>query len=125
MNDEQVRQLAGRCTLKTFKNGQRLFTENGMDEETYIVLEGDVEISRGDDLTPIGSVGPGESLAEMSLLTRSKHSATATALSHVEIAVLSHQEVTQLIRLRPDIGVVIYRNLATGLGKKLIRSSRR
>ncbi len=125
MNDEQVRQLAGRCTLKTFKNGQRLFTENGMDEETYIVLGGDVEISRGDDLTPIGSVGPGESLAEMSLLTRSKHSATATALSHVEVAVLSHQEVTQLIRLRPDIGVVIYRNLATGLGKKLIRSSRR
>ena len=125
MNEEQVRQLAGRCTLKTFRQGERIFAENGMDDETYIVLEGEVEISRGKNQTPIGTVRAGESLAEMSLLTRSEHSATATAQSDVETAVLSHQEVTQLVRLRPDIGLVIYRNLATGLGKKLIRSGRR
>ena len=59
------------------------------------------------------------------LLTRARHSATATAQTKTETAVLPHHELDQLIRLRPDIGVIIYRNLARGLGKKLIRSDRR
>lgn len=122
MNEEQVRKLAGRCALKRFQKGERIFTENGKDEENYIVLKGEVQITRGTKSLPVGIVGAGENLAEMSLLTGTKHSATATALSDVEVAVLSHQEITQLVRLRPDIGLIIYRNLATGLGEKLIRS---
>ena len=61
----------------------------------------------------------------MSLLTRTGHSATALAKSQMNTAVLPHDELIQLIHLRPDIGVIIYRNLATGLGRKLIRSDLR
>jgi len=57
----------------------------------------------------------------MSLLTAAAHSATATALSPIETAVLGHQDLAELIRLRPDIGLHIYRNLAVGMGQKLKR----
>jgi CRP-like cAMP-binding protein len=57
----------------------------------------------------------------MSLLTAKAHSATATARTHVEIATLDHEDLAELIRLRPDIGLHIYRNLAVGLGEKLKR----
>jgi hypothetical protein len=38
------------------------------------------------------------------------------------MAVLDHRDLGEFIRLRPDIGLHIYRNLAAGLGEKLKRS---
>ena len=69
----------------------------------------------------MGVVRAGECLGEMSLLTAAPHSATATALTHVETAVLGHQDLAELIRLRPDIGLHLYKNLAVGMGEKLKR----
>jgi hypothetical protein len=40
----------------------------------------------------------------------------------VEAAELLQRDLADLIRRRPDIGVIIYRNLAVGLGEKLLRS---
>jgi CRP-like cAMP-binding protein len=61
-------------------------------------------------------------LAEISLLTGSPHSTTATSLEEVEVAVLNDGDLAELNRLRPDIALCIYRNLALGLGEKLKRS---
>ncbi len=60
----------------------------------------------------------------MSLLSGSPYSATATAQSRVETAVLDHSSFNELIRLRPDIGVVIYRNFANDIAEKLRRVDR-
>ena len=35
---------------------------------------------------------------------------------------LSYRDLGELVRRRPDIGVIIYRNLGIGLGEKLLRS---
>jgi CRP-like cAMP-binding protein len=80
-----------------------------------------VAIGVGSSAGPVGVVQSGECLGEMSLLTIAAHSATATTRTHVEAAVLSHQDLGELIRLRPDIGVHIYKNLAVGMGGKLKR----
>jgi hypothetical protein len=45
------------------------------------------------------------------------------AEGHMEVAELLQGDLADLIRRRPDIGVIIYRNLAVGLGDKLLRSS--
>ncbi len=70
----------------------------------------------------VGSVGEGESLGEVSALSGLAHSAAAVARDHVETAVLHRESLESLIRRRPDVGVVLFRNLATGLGEKLQRS---
>lgn len=57
----------------------------------------------------------GECVGEISSLTGAAHSATATAITPLEMAVLKKRELDELIRLRPDIGLLIYRNLAAGL----------
>jgi hypothetical protein len=43
-------------------------------------------------------------------------------MDHIEVAELLRRDLEDLIRRRPDIGVTIYRNLAVGLGDKLLRS---
>ncbi|MGP0065248.1 MAG: GNAT family N-acetyltransferase [Isosphaeraceae bacterium] len=122
LDTEQVQRLAGTCTLAAFEPGQDVFRAEHPGREMYLVLRGEVEISTPRCSSPIGVVRTGECLGEISLLTEAAHSATATALTHAEMAVLSHRDLTELIRLRPDIGLHIYRNLAAGLGKKLKRS---
>jgi hypothetical protein len=55
-------------------------------------------------------------------LTDAPHSATTIAQTSVETAVLGHRQLDELIRLRPDIGIQIYNNLAVGVGEKLKRA---
>lgn len=47
--------------------------------------------------------------------------ASAIASKHTRVAVLTNDELNQLVRQRPDIGLLLYRNLAHGLGEKLQR----
>jgi GNAT superfamily N-acetyltransferase len=122
LDGEQVNRLAGACTLSAFEPGEVIFREGQEGQEMHLVLRGEVTIAVAGSTTPVGAVRKGECLGEMSLLTAAAHSATATARSRVETAVLGHRDLAELIRLRPDIGLHIYRNLAVGMGEKLKRS---
>jgi GNAT superfamily N-acetyltransferase len=121
LSSEQVSRLAGVCGVATFEPGERLFREGDADDRMQVVLQGEVAISIAGSGATVGVVHCGECLGEMSLLTAGAHSATATAKSPVEAAVLRHRELAELIRLRPDIGIQIYKNLAAGMGEKLRR----
>lgn len=122
LDDEQINRLAGVCTLSAFEPGETIFREGQEDDAMYLVLQGQVAIARHGLAAPVGTVTKGECLGEMALLTAAAHSATATARTGVETAVLGHRDLAELIRLRPDIGLYIYRNLAVGMGEKLRRS---
>jgi len=118
---QQVTRLAGVCGTTSFEPGQTIFREGETDYRMYVVLQGEVEIAVARSSTSVGVVRDGECLGETSLLTGAPHSATATARTFVETAVLEHADLAELIRLRPDIGLHIYRNLAVGAGEKLKR----
>jgi hypothetical protein len=118
---QQVTRLAGVCGTVSFEPGKTIFREGETDYRMHVVLEGEVEITVARSSTPIGVVRDGECLGEISLLTGAPHSATATARTYVETAVLEHADLAELIRLRPDIGLHIYRNLAVGASEKLKR----
>lgn len=122
MNSEQATRLAGACTVQEVQPGECLFVERDPADRLYLVLQGQVAISSGSPPVTIGTVRTGETCGEVSLLSARPHSATAIAEGHVETAVLLQRDLADLIRRRPDIGVIIYRNLAIGLGDKLLRS---
>jgi GNAT superfamily N-acetyltransferase len=122
LDAEQLRRLAGVCTVAKFEPGAILFREGNWSDRLYVVLDGAVEIAMEGTGRSVGKVASGECLGELSLLTRSPHSATATARTAVEMAVLDRRDLEELIRLRPDIGIQIYKNLAVGLGEKLKRA---
>ena len=123
LNAEQISRLAGVCAVSTFEPGTIIFREGGVSDRLYVVLEGKADITLASVSGSVGLVTRGECLGEMSLLTAAPHSATATAQTAVETAVLDRQNLAELIRLRPDIGAQIYKNLAMGLGEKLKRAA--
>jgi GNAT superfamily N-acetyltransferase len=121
LDSEQVARLAGVCTVTTFEPADLVFREGEASKRLHVILEGEVAVTVAGSAAPVGVVRTGECLGEMSLLRAAAHSATATARTRVETAVLEHQDLAELIRLRPDIGLHIYRNLAMGMGEKLKR----
>jgi ribosomal protein S18 acetylase RimI-like enzyme len=121
LNAEQVARLAGVCDVAAFETGATMFRQGEESREMFVILEGEVTVNVAGSAGPVGTVRSGECLGELSLLTSRTRSATATANTPVEAAVLAHDDLVELIRLRPDIGLHIYRNLALGMGEKLNR----
>jgi len=122
LSDEQTLRLAGAFDYGTFDPGETIFREGDECEDMYVVLSGDVCVRLDSRGVEVGSVGVGECLGEVALLTESLHSATASACAEVETAVITRHRMVDLVRRRPDIGVVLYRNVASGLGDKLRRA---
>ena len=122
LSEEQQERLAVACEPRTFEARETIFEAGPPAKELHLVMAGHVEVYLGDPPEAVGSVAEGECLGELSTLSGTVHSATAVTLDEVETAVLSHEALHQLVRRRPDIGVLLYRNLAVGLGEKLQRS---
>ncbi len=122
MTQEQINRVAGACTVQEFEPGSQVFSQSEISDRMYVLLEGRIGIEVGTPPVQVGIVERGETLGELSLLTSRAHSATANTKTRVEAAVLTHQDLSTLVRRRPDIGVIIFRNLGVGLGKKLLRS---
>lgn len=122
LNAEQRMLVASYCSLANFDPGRCIFERGSESEQIYLVLKGEVNIHPQEGASPVGCVGNGECLGEVAALSGVRHSATAVALTVVEAALIQRRELMQLIRLRPDIGVILFRNLAIGLGRKLRRS---
>lgn len=123
LTPEQARRVARLCVPTRFADGTRIFAPGEEPDEMWLVLDGRVSIvvpGRGE----VGQVAPGECVGEVALLTGEPHTADAIAEGEVEAAGIHRDELLGLVRRRPDIGVVVYRNLALGLGAKLWRADR-
>jgi len=122
LSEEQTRRLAGMFEILAFDKGETVFSRGEPSEQMYIVLSGTLAIHIDGAASPVGLVGPGECLGEVALLSEAVHSATAVAMEAVETGALTRAGLVELVRQRPDIGVVLYQNLARGLGDKLRRA---
>lgn len=122
LDPDQVRRVASACRTLRIAPGEAIIREGGDDRTLFVLLDGSATVRRLDAAQAVGAVGAGECLGEMSLLTGEPHSATAVAAQPTEAATLTHAEFAALVRVRPDIGLQVFRNLAVGLGRKLSRS---
>jgi hypothetical protein len=121
LNEEQTACLANLFHPVTFAANQLIARQGDGDGKAYVMISGTAEITVDDDTTDV--VGSGEFLGELSLLNHAPHSAAVRAIEPCELAMIKHQDLIKLIRTRSDVGCLLYRNLAIGLGEKLKRSA--
>jgi CRP/FNR family transcriptional regulator len=122
LTEEQRSWLAGSCRHRALAEGETLFAEGQPAGELALLLTGEAEVCMGTDSRRVGVVRARESVGELALLLGTSHSASVVTRSPAEVALLSHADLAALVRRRPDIGIVLYRNLAAGLGEKLRRT---
>lgn len=122
LTHEQRQRLLGICTACCYEPCESIYREGERDGTMHLVLAGEVElISHGPH--HIATVSTGQCVGETSLLyspeSTPAHSVSAIAKTSVETAAFPNRDFSELIRQRPDIGVVIYRNLAADISTKL------
>lgn len=122
MTSEQVDRLAAAMEVREFAEEEEIVAEGNQDETAFLLLNGTARVYMEGE--PVGQVAAGECLGELALLTGEPHRATARASEGLTAAVLGHAQLVSLVRARPDIGVVLYRNLALDLREKLYRAGR-
>jgi len=122
LNREQASRLSTLFETVTFADGETIVEAGERDARLYILLSGMARVYSGTPAEEVGAVAQGELLGEVSLLRKTPHSATAIADGTVEAAVVPHNDLNQLLKQRSDIGLVLFRNLATGLSNKLSRT---
>jgi CRP-like cAMP-binding protein len=89
-----------------FNEGDVLCHEGRLGREAFVIISGEVEVSRGAD--HLATLGAGAVVGEMALLDRSPRTATVTAAGTVEALVMNAQEFASLLT-EPSVSDSVHR----------------
>lgn len=101
----------------TFEAGSTICREGDAGTTLFAIVEGQVDILRGDVL--IESFGPGDFFGEMSLIDQSPRSATARAKTQCRIAIIDERRFGFMVQQTPFFALEILRTLTVRLRKRL------
>jgi CRP/FNR family cyclic AMP-dependent transcriptional regulator len=104
LNDDDRANLAGAIDLRTLAAGDTLFKVGEPGEALYVVRSGEVELFIKDTAgqrIALAIAGPGEMFGELALLDSGPRTATAIALSDVELLELDRDDLLLLFQRSP------------------------
>ncbi len=119
--DTGIQILAGICTPRTYPAGAPLFAETMVSDSMLIVGEGRVALStrgeRGD--LPLGELGPGDWLGELSLINPGQRLCTATASSPVMAYEIRQADFQKLVATKPQACMKLLMAICSQFGLKV------
>jgi CRP/FNR family cyclic AMP-dependent transcriptional regulator len=100
---------------RIFQRGEVIFRQGDAGTgECYLVHEGKVEVRREIDGRErvFRTLAAGDLLGEVALFRDAPHSATAVALGHVRLLVISADRLENMVRMHPGLAIALIRQLA-------------
>jgi CRP/FNR family transcriptional regulator, cyclic AMP receptor protein len=94
LSDEEARRLATFATETSVAQNQILMKQGDYSTELIVIEEGTADVLRDDQ--KIASLGPGDLIGEMGLLSRDLRTASVIATSPMRIIKLTHWEVARM-----------------------------
>jgi CRP-like cAMP-binding protein len=115
LDDESAGALEGSMSASSLKRGEVLFNEGDDGNQLYVVTEGKVKLGR---TSPDGRenllaiLGPGQMFGELSFFDPGPRSATATAVTDVELMSLGHEALSPVLATHTDVALALLHQLA-------------
>lgn len=107
---EEVGRLADEIDVKA---GQVLLRQGSVGREFFVILEGSIRLDR--DGKTIRTLGAGDFLGDIALVTERPRTATATAETDSRLLVLGHREFHSLMDQFPSIRMSVLESIAVRL----------
>jgi CRP/FNR family cyclic AMP-dependent transcriptional regulator len=92
------------------KEGKVLTKEGAPGREFFVLLDGDADVRR--KRRKIGTLGAGDFLGEISLITKAPRTATVTTTSPVRLLVVTEQNFRRLLERSPQVQIKVLEALA-------------
>ncbi|WNG17670.1 cyclic nucleotide-binding domain-containing protein [Cystobacter fuscus] len=99
------RELVERFRAREVRRGEVLIREGQMADGLYVVLSGEVAVSKGGQ--PLAHLREGELFGEMSLLNKTPATATVTAVRNASLLRLPREDFDTLILTHPQVLVLV------------------
>ncbi len=118
LNDDDLVMLARDAQIERYSAGALIFKQNDLGGALYIVEQGTVELfvnDRASRMVNRLSAGVGQVFGEMSILEDQPRSASARAVTDVELIVLSRDDLIKVINERPQVALQMLRMLSSRL----------
>jgi CRP-like cAMP-binding protein len=101
LSRKERRALAPRADEIDLAEGRSLVREGEWSYEFFAIMDGTVEVRRGEQL--LAELGPGDFVGEMGLMEDTRRNATVTATSPVRVVVMTAQAFRQTAREVPEV----------------------
>ncbi len=111
---KDLQHIAGIADELDLRAGKVLIREGERGREFFVLVSGEAEVRRKG--RKIATVGPGDFVGEMALLSKAPRNATVTALTPVDVLVITDRAFVDLIDKTPDLWHKVARALAERLG---------
>ena len=123
LDDEELAVLAGQVELRSFAPRQRIYKIGNPSERAFIMVSGSVQITTIDEDNQVVLLDMpvhGDVFGFASMLAQTPHQTDATAIEHTECIEVDLNDITVLLRKKPDAGL----DLMTVMGKQFHATER-
>ena len=104
---QRIAQIADELDLRA---GKVLIAEGERGREFFVLVSGEVEVRRKG--RKLNTLGPGNFFGEMALLSKIPRTATVTALTPLDVLVITDRAFVDLLEKMPDLWLKVARALA-------------
>lgn len=108
---------------RNYRIGEPVVLANEPSTGMYLILKGEVKILRrtadGEQIE-VATLGPGQTMGEISLLLHQPHSATVIAKTDLETLLLTNTRLLELKREDPELALKLYEILAFSLSNYIM-----
>lgn len=123
LNENELENISEIAKLETFEKGQRIFQENSIARNLYLVSSGQVEIrmrsSKGASEMAIDTLGPGEMFGWSSLTEPRSFTAAAYSLDKSVVCVINGNVLRDLFKKNNHIGFKVMMKVSSVISQRL------
>ncbi len=123
--DTGLQIIAGIASPRSYPKGVPIFVENMLADALIILAEGKVRLTTKDKAgveVPVGDLGPGDYLGELSLIQQGQRLCTATATTPVVAVEIRHADFQKLLASKPQACLKLLMGIVSLFGQKVIDS---
>jgi serine/threonine protein phosphatase PrpC/CRP-like cAMP-binding protein len=122
LNDREILRVLQVTDVVVYEDGEAVMTEGERGEELFIVLEGTVDVMRGD--AKLASLSPGEHVGEMALIRSQPRSATVKSSGRSELMVIRRPDFFEILRKEHQLAVKLLWQFLGVLADRLADTNR-
>jgi len=111
LDDEQLGRLVESGEIVDLANGDVLIQEGDVADALYVVLEGELEVTKqsGNSEIPLAQVGPGSLQGEIAALEGGRRLASVRAITGSEVLRIPVDAIRGLLDAGPDVALAVIR----------------
>lgn len=122
LDDAELTKIADICREQSYHPGQTIFKESEPGNRLFLILEGDVRISRdipGSGEEALAILKPGACFGEMAVFDRSERSTDAISNGGCRLLTISRADLEIVLDLNPDLAGKVLRAMVRLLSIRL------